>query len=152
MSSSATHRSLLDPAAQDLLLRQAYTEDRFTGEAVPGDALRAVHDLVRNGPTAFNQQPLRIHLLRSGASRRRLVRHLSPSNGEKTLAASLTALLVVDTAFHLRLPEPCPAFAGAAALYAEDPARRERSALLNGSLQAAYFLVGIRAPDSRWGR
>ncbi|MBV2155324.1 malonic semialdehyde reductase [Kitasatospora sp. SUK 42] len=136
---------LLDPAAQDLLFRQAYTEDRFTGEAVPEDALRAVHDLVRNGPTAFNQQPLRIHLLRSAASRGRLARHLSRSNREKTLAAPLTALLAVDNAFHLRLPELFPAFPGAAALYAEDPGLRERSALMNGSLQAAYFLVGIRA-------
>ncbi|ARQ68683.1 malonic semialdehyde reductase [Streptomyces marincola] len=135
----------LAPEARDLLFRLARTEDRFADDPVGEDEIRAVHDLVRDGPTAFNQQPLRIHLMRSRGSRRRLAGHLSRGNREKTLTAPLTALLAVDNEFHLRLPELFPHYPGAAAIYARDPVLRERSALVNGALQAAYFLIGIRA-------
>ncbi|ANH93069.1 malonic semialdehyde reductase [Streptomyces sp. NPDC058319] len=140
-----TRRLVLDDTAQDLLFRKAFTADRFTGDPVDDDTVRAVHDLVRDGPTAFNQQPLRIFLLRSAAGRARLVAHLSRSNREKTLKAPLTALLAVDNEFHRRLPEQFPQFPGAMDLFTRDPAFRERSALLNGTLQAAYFVIGIRA-------
>lgn len=140
-----TRRLVLDGTAQDQLFRQAFTADRFTGEPVDDDTVRAVHDLVRDGPTAFNQQPLRLCLLRSAESRARLAVHLSRSNREKTLKAPLTVLLAVDNEFHHRLPEQFPQFPGAMDLFTRDPVLRERSALLNGALQAAYFLIGVRA-------
>ncbi|WP_189423999.1 malonic semialdehyde reductase [Streptomyces griseoviridis] len=145
MTTSMESRLVLDASAQDLLFRRARTADRFTGEPVDDEAIRAVYDLVRYGPTAFNQQPLRILLLRSPESRRRLAVHLSRSNREKARRAPLTALLAVDNEFHRRLPELFPQFPGAADLYAGNSALRERSALLNGALQAAYFIIGIRA-------
>ncbi|MFF8729190.1 malonic semialdehyde reductase [Streptomyces sp. NPDC015171] len=145
MPTPTTQPLALHPAAQDLLFRQARTADRFTDEPVSDETVRAVHELVRLGPTAFNQQPLRLLLLRSAASRERLAPHLSRGNREKTLRAPLTALLAVDTRFHRRLPELFPAFPGAADLYTGNDALRERSALLNGALQAAYLLIGIRA-------
>ncbi|GAA2287404.1 putative NADH dehydrogenase/NAD(P)H nitroreductase [Streptomyces ruber] len=141
----ATHRLDLDATAQDLLFRQAYTADRFTDEPVPDGTVRAVYDLVRHGPTAFNQQPLRICLLRSPESRQRLAAHLSRSNREKTVRAPLTALLAVDNEFHRRLPDQFPRFPAAVDLFSEKRALRERSARLNGALQAAYFIIGIRA-------
>ncbi|MEU6482233.1 malonic semialdehyde reductase [Streptomyces sp. NPDC047017] len=145
MPTPTTRPLTLDPAAQDLLFRRARTVDRFTDEPVTEEAIRAVHELVRDGPTAFNQQPLRMLLLRSAESRSRLAPHLSRGNREKTLRAPLTALLAVDIRFHHRLPQLFPAYPGAADLYAKNPALRERSALLNGGLQAAYFLIGVRA-------
>ncbi|GAA4806366.1 malonic semialdehyde reductase [Streptomyces ziwulingensis] len=145
MTTSTTPRLVLDGDAQDLLFRQARTPDRFTGEPVDDETVRAVHDLVRDGPTAFNQQPLRIFLLRSPESRERLAVHLSRGNREKTLRAPLTALLAVDKEFHRKLPELFPAFPGAADFYASDSALRKRSAVLNGALQAAYLIIGIRA-------
>ncbi|MDN3059819.1 malonic semialdehyde reductase [Streptomyces sp. SRF1] len=145
MTTPTKPRLVLDASAQDLLFRQARTADRFTSEPVPDDTIRAMYDLIRDGPTAFNQQPLRILLLRSQESRARLAVHLSRSNREKTLRAPLTALLAVDNEFHRKLSRLFPAFPGAADLYAENPALRERSALLNGTLQAAYFIIGIRA-------
>ncbi|MFJ8696863.1 malonic semialdehyde reductase [Streptomyces roseolilacinus] len=140
-----THRLVLEARAQDLLFRQARTVDRFTDEPVPDETVRAIHDLVRHGPTAFNQQPLRMCLLRSQESRSRLAGHLSRSNREKTLAAPLTVLLAVDNEFHRRLPDQFPQFPGAMDLFSEKRMVRERSALLNGALQAAYFIIGIRA-------
>lgn len=66
-----THRLILDKTAQDLLFRQAHTVDRCTGEPVSDETVRAIRDLVMDGPTAFNQQPLRMCLLRSLESRER---------------------------------------------------------------------------------
>jgi len=51
---------VLDPAAQDLLFREAHTANAFTNEPV-----QAICDLVKYGPTAFNQAPLRVVLVRS---------------------------------------------------------------------------------------
>jgi 3-hydroxypropanoate dehydrogenase len=140
-----TQRLLLDTRAQDLLFRQAHTVDRFTDEPVSDETVRAIHDLVRTGPTAFNQQPLRMCLLRTPESRARLAGYLSRSNREKTLRAPLTVLLAVDNEFHRKLPDQFPQFPAARDLFAGKRALRERSAMLNGALQAAYLIVGIRA-------
>jgi 3-hydroxypropanoate dehydrogenase len=135
----------LDPAAQDLLFRAARTANTFTGEPVTDEQIRAVYDLVKYGPTAFNQCPLRITLVRSPEARARLVRHMAEGNRAKTAAAPLVAILSADNEFHEELPRLLPHFPQAKdVFYAERPVR-ERSALLNGALQVAYFIIGIRA-------
>ena len=50
----------LDTHAQDLLFRDARTANSFTDEPVTDEQLAAIHDLVKWGPTAMNQNPLRI--------------------------------------------------------------------------------------------
>src|SRR4051812_25241964 len=99
---------VLDPAAQHLLFRAARTANAFTDEPVSDDQLRAVHDLVRYAPTAFNSQPLRVVLVRSADARARLLPHLSEANRAKTGAAPLVAILAADTEFHEHLPHLFP--------------------------------------------
>src|SRR4051794_33072848 len=82
----------LDRAAQDLLFRAARTANTFTDDPVTDAQIHAIHDLVRDGPTAFNAQPLRIVLLRSVTARRRLLPHLGERNRAKTAAAPLAAI------------------------------------------------------------
>ena len=67
----------LDPAAQDLLFREAQTANTFTDEPVTEEQVQAIYDLVKYGPTAFNQTPLRITLVRSAEARERLVQHMA---------------------------------------------------------------------------
>ncbi|MFY4723889.1 malonic semialdehyde reductase [Streptomyces sp. LaBMicrA B280] len=136
---------VLDPAAQDLLFREAHTANTFTDEPVTEEQVRAIYDLVKYGPTAFNQTPLRVTLVRSPEARERLVRHMAEGNRPKTATAPLVAILAADNEFHEELPALFPAFPAAKdAFFAERPAR-ERSAALNSALQAAYFIVGVRA-------
>ncbi|MFF3247104.1 malonic semialdehyde reductase [Streptomyces sp. NPDC002870] len=136
---------VLDAAAQDLLFRQARTANTFTDEPVTEEQIRAIYDLVKYGPTAFNQSPLRITLVRSPQARERLVQHMAEGNRQKTAAAPLVAVLCTDNEFHEELPRLLPHFPQAKDMfYAQRPVR-ERSALLNGALQAAYFIVGVRA-------
>lgn len=136
---------VLDPAGQDLLFRRARTAHTFTDEPVSDEQVRLVYDLVKYGPTAFNQSPLRITLVRSPAARDRLVKHMYPVNQAKTAAAPLVAILSADNDFHHELPRLCPSLPQAKDAFYADRAVREQSAALNGALQAAYFLIGVRA-------
>ncbi|MFC3575864.1 malonic semialdehyde reductase [Streptomyces yaanensis] len=135
----------LDPAAQDLLFREARTANTFTDEPVTDEQVQAIYDLVKYGPTAFNQTPLRITLVRSPEARERLVQHMAEGNQAKTATAPLVAILSADNEFHEELPQLFPHFPQAKdAFFAERPAR-ESAALLNAALQAAYFIIGVRA-------
>ncbi|MFE2104262.1 malonic semialdehyde reductase [Kitasatospora sp. NPDC059463] len=139
-----TDALVLDAAAQDLLFREARTANTFTDEPVSDEQVQAIYELVKFGPTAMNQQPLRVVLVRSAEARERLVQHLGEGNKAKTSAAPLTAILAVDNEFHEELPTVFPHFPGAKDFFAERPAR-ESSAAMNGALQAGYFIIGVRA-------
>ncbi|MEU6980804.1 MULTISPECIES: malonic semialdehyde reductase [unclassified Streptomyces] len=135
----------LDPTAQDLLFREARTANTFTDEPVTEEQVQAIYDLVKYGPTAFNQTPLRITLVRSPEARERLVKHMAEGNQPKTAAAPLVAILSADNEFHEELPALMPHFPQAKDLFFSERPVREQSALLNGALQAAYFIIGVRA-------
>ncbi|MEU2230269.1 MULTISPECIES: malonic semialdehyde reductase [Streptomyces] len=135
----------LDAVAQDLLFREARTANTFTDEPVTDEQIQAIYDLVKFGPTAFNQSPLRITLVRSPEARERLVKHMAEGNQAKTAAAPLVAILSADNEFHEELPALLPHFPQAKDMFFSERPVREGSALLNSALQAAYFIVGVRA-------
>ncbi len=135
----------LDAAAQDLLFREAQTAHTFTDEPVTDEQVQAIYDLVKFGPTAFNQSSLRITLVRSQEARERLVQHAMGANGPKTLSAPLTAILSVDLDFHEHLPRLFPALPDIKDTFFAESAAREVAGTQNATLQAGYFIVGIRA-------
>ncbi|MFI5945219.1 malonic semialdehyde reductase [Streptomyces uncialis] len=136
---------VLAPTAQDLLFREARTANTFTDEPVTEEQVQAIYDLVKFGPTAFNQTPLRVTLVRSAEARERLVAHMSEGNQAKTATAPLVAILSADNEFHEELPQLLPHFPQAKdAFFAERPVR-ENSAQVNAALQAGYFIIGVRA-------
>jgi 3-hydroxypropanoate dehydrogenase len=134
----------LDAAAQDLLFREARTANTFSSEPVSDETVQAIYELVKHAPTSMNQQPLRIVLIRSDDARERLVKTMYGPNGAKVAQAPLVAILAADLEFHELMPKLFPHFPEAKDMFA-DPAIREASAVLNGTMQAAYFLLGIRA-------
>ncbi|GAA2131097.1 malonic semialdehyde reductase [Kitasatospora kazusensis] len=144
MTTAISDALALDSAAQDLLFREARTANAFTDEPVGDEQIQAIYDLVKHAPTAMNQQPLRVVLVRSPEGRERLLQHMNEGNRAKTAAAPLVAILAADNEFHEELPTQFPAVPQAKDFFAERP-RREASARFNGALQAAYFILGIRA-------
>ena len=134
----------LSPEAQDLLFREARTANTFSDEPVTDEQIAAIYELVKHGPTAMNNQPLRIALVRQGEARERLLKHMAEGNREKTAAAPLVAILAADTDFHENLERTFPHFPGAKDLFADDAAR-EQAARFNATLQIGYFLLGVRA-------
>jgi 3-hydroxypropanoate dehydrogenase len=134
----------LDESALDLLFRSARTHSRFTPQAVDDDLLRRAWDLAKMGPTAANGQPARLVFIRSPEAKERLRGVLAPNNIDKTMAAPVTAIVAHDVTFFERLPELYP-FADARAWYANDSALAEITAFRSGTLQAAYFILALRA-------
>ncbi len=135
---------VLDPAAQDLLFREARTANTFTDEPVTDEQIQAIYDLVKYAPTSMNMSPLRIVLVRSDEARARLVSHMGGNNADKTAAAPLVAILAADHEFHEELPKLFPHFPQAKDFFSERPGR-EAVSNMNATLQAAYFILGIRA-------
>ncbi len=134
----------LHPTAQAQLFTEARTAQTFTDEPVTDEQLRAIHELVKWPPTAFNLQPLRVLYVRPGESRERLVAHLSPGNQAKTRTAPAVAVLAADVDFHEHAPRLVP-FAPNLRQQLHDNPNREAVARLNAALQAGYYLLGVRA-------
>ncbi|MGP3953897.1 malonic semialdehyde reductase [Streptomyces sp. 7N604] len=135
----------LDSAAQDLLFREARTARTFTDEPVTDEQVQAIYDLVKYAPTAFNQSPLRIVLVRSPDARERLVRHMAEGNQPKTAAAPLVAILATDHEFHEELPRLFPHFPQVKDVFFSERPVREQAGSFNAALQVGYFIIGVRA-------
>jgi nitroreductase len=135
----------LDDAAADLLFREARTPNTFSSEPVSDEQLRAVYELIKWAPTAFNAQPLRVVLARTAPAKERLLRHLFGSNAEKARSAPVVAILAADLRFDHELPRVFPHFPQAKDVHFSDPATREEAALSYAQLQVGYFILGVRA-------
>ncbi|EWC63314.1 nitroreductase [Actinokineospora spheciospongiae] len=139
-----TGHAVLDGAAGDLLFRAARTASTFTDEPVGDEQVRAIHELVKWGPTSMNVQPLRVVLVRTPEARQRLVDQLMPGNKDKTSRAPLVAVLAADHGFDEHLPVVFPNAPWVGALFA-DQAVRDRTAEFNAGIQVGYFILGVRA-------
>jgi 3-hydroxypropanoate dehydrogenase len=136
---------VLDRNAQDLLFRKARSANNFTSDPVSDEQIAALYDLIKWAPTSFNQQPLRVMLVRSENARSRLVPLMWDANQDKTAAAPLVAVLAADIDFHEHLPELYPPFPQAKDVFFSEEEVRIEDALLNATLQVGYFIIGIRA-------
>ncbi|HLS40337.1 MAG TPA: malonic semialdehyde reductase, partial [Ornithinicoccus sp.] len=145
ITADTRHLLALDEAAQDLLFREARTANAFRDEPVTDEQLRAIHDLVKWGPTAMNSQPLRVVVIRSDEARARLLPHLAEGNRAKTAQAPAVAILAADLDFHEELPRTFPHAPGLKRALAESEEGRRRTARLSSALQVGYVIVGIRA-------
>jgi 3-hydroxypropanoate dehydrogenase len=145
MTTTQTNTPLvLSAEAQDLLFLQARTANSFSEEPVTDEQLQAIYALTKFGPTAANQQPLRVLLVRSPEARERLVGHMSGNNKGKTATAPLVAVLGYDLDFHENAAKTFPHYPAIKGAFAEESARHA-TGRDNAFLQAGYFIVGVRA-------
>ncbi|WP_136682522.1 malonic semialdehyde reductase [Falsirhodobacter xinxiangensis] len=135
---------VLPPEGLDLLFRKARTHNGWQDAPVSDDLLLKVVELASTGPTAFNQQPIRVIFVRSDEEKARLAPALSRGNLEKTMAAPAVAILCYDLDFWKHLDAAAPGF-DAASMFDGNRAAALESAQRNGSLQAGYFILAARA-------
>ncbi|WP_245777982.1 malonic semialdehyde reductase [Lentzea xinjiangensis] len=130
-----------------MLFRDARTATEFQDVPVSDAQVRAIYELVKHGPTAMNQQPMRAVLVRSEPARGRLLEHIVENNNKaETLAAPLSVVIAADLDFHLRFSETFPVLPNAEQVYAEAKSEvRTASAVMNAHIQLAYFIIGVRA-------
>ena len=102
----------LDAAGLDLLFREARTHNKFTDQPVTDDELRALYDLLKQGPTSANCSPARFLFLRTEEAKQKLAPALSSGNHDKTMAAPVTVIVAYDPKFYEKLREAVPAQSG----------------------------------------
>jgi 3-hydroxypropanoate dehydrogenase len=136
---------VLDDGARRLLFTEARSANTFTDAPVTDEQLRAIYELAKFPPTAANTNPLRVLYVRPGEARERLVPLMSEGNRAKTATAPVVAVLATDHDFHERIPELLPFRPELREHFAGDDELRAAQAGYNGALQAAYFILAVRA-------
>ncbi len=117
----------------------------FSERPVSADQLRAVYELMKWGPTWANTLPLRIVYLTTEQGKARLWPYLQPGNVEKARSAPVNAVLAVDNSYQRHVPRLLPFRPEMREALEGDPELRERIQLAGGWMQAAYFIVAVRA-------
>ncbi len=135
----------LDEAGRSLLFTAARTANSFAATPVSDSELADIWELAKWPPTAANTQPLRVLYVRPGAGRDRLIPHMSDGNKAKTESAPAVAVLAVDTQFHEHIPVLMPFRPEMKDVFAANDDMRTKAGTFNSTLQAAYFLLSVRA-------
>lgn len=135
---------MLNDAGMDLIFRNARTHNAWTDRPVSEVTLRALYDLMRNGPTSANGSPARLLFLTSAEAKLRLKPALSEGNMAKTLAAPVTVIVAHDLKFYELMPKLFPHEPDAKNWF-KVPEVAQVTAFRNGSLQGAYMMIAARA-------
>ena len=134
----------LSDAALDTIFRAARSYSGYTDHPVSIDDCHAIWDVMKWGPTSANQMPARLIWCTSDAAKAKLAACASGTNGPKILAAPVTVIFGNDENFHEKLPELFP-HTNAKAWFDGNEPLRQVSAMRNGTLQGAYFMIAARA-------
>ena len=142
---SAHTASPLNDEALDLLFRTARTHSAWRDEPVEDAVLHELYELMKWGPTSANCSPTRIVFLRTRAGKERLRPALIAGNVEKTMQAPVTAILAYDSKFYEQLPRLFPVAPAMKDVFVKSPELAASTAMRNGSLQGAYFMLAARS-------
>ena len=135
----------LSDESLDLILRKARTHSDWLDKPVDDALLAQVYDLAKMGPTSANMCPMRLVFVKSKAAKEKLKPALSPPNVDKSMKAPVTAIIAMDVHFYEKLPELFP-HVDAKAWFKDLPESvLKETALRNGSLQGAYFMLAARS-------
>ncbi|HVS34825.1 MAG TPA: malonic semialdehyde reductase [Gemmataceae bacterium] len=136
---------LVNDEGLNILFREARTHNVWLDTPVDEALLRQVYDLAKMGPTSANMCPMRIVFVRSKEAKEKLKPALDGGNVDKTMKAPVTAIIGMDVHFFEQLPKLFP-HADAKAWFKDLPENvLEYTALRNGSLQGAYFMLAARS-------
>jgi nitroreductase len=130
-------------------LEQIFTEARsfsfYLPEPVSDDTLHAIYNVAKMGATSANTCPLRIVFVRTEAAKGKLLACVSPTNVDKVKSAPVTAIFANDAAFFDQIPNLFPQAVAYRDMFENNAALSEVTAMRNGSLQAAYFMLAARS-------
>ncbi|MDP3083939.1 MAG: nitroreductase family protein [Rubrivivax sp.] len=147
--------------AAQRLFTGARTHAQWQARPVAPELLRQLYELVKQGPTSMNCQPLRLLFVQSDDAKARLLACVNPGNVAKTSGAPVVAILGQDLDFASRLPTLFAHKTDAVSYYEGKPGQIERlkgnpigpwdclstsesTALRNSSLQAGYLILAAR--------
>jgi 3-hydroxypropanoate dehydrogenase len=137
--------NVIDESSLDVLFRSARSHNAWLERAVGDDELRGIYELMKWGPTSANCFPIRIAFVRSPRLKQRLAATADERNAAKIMTAPVTAVLGYDTSFYDWLPRLFPHAPQMRDYFASNPQLAMTTALRNGSLQGAYFMIAARS-------
>jgi 3-hydroxypropanoate dehydrogenase len=140
-----TETAAVEPAALDLLFREARTHNKFTSETVSDETLHALYDILKFGPTSANSSPARFVFIRTPEGKEKLKPALSSGNLEKTMAAPVTVIVAYDPKFYEHLPRLFPHNPDAKMWFTSSDSLAATTAFRNGTLQGAYLMLAARS-------
>ncbi len=135
---------MINDEALDIIFRNARTHNGWEQREVSNTLMQAVYDLTKWGPTSANCSPARYVFVSSDEGKARLKPHLAEGNLTKTLAAPCCVIIAHDMKFHENLPTLFPHTDAKSWFTGNDDLIRE-TAIRNGTLQGAYFMIAARA-------
>jgi 3-hydroxypropanoate dehydrogenase len=144
MTIHVPEQKVIEATSLARIFTEARTHNVFLDRPVPDELLVKAIDLAKMGPTSANQSPMRVLFLRSREAKERLKPALSPGNLDKTMSAPVVAITAFDEHFYEHLPFLFP-HADAKSWFSGNPAFAARAAFQNGTLQAAYLIIALRA-------
>lgn len=134
----------LPDASLDQLFRTARSYNGYLDTPVSTEQLHAIWDLMKMAPTSANQLPARLVWVTSEEAKEKLAACTMPANAAKIRSAPVSVIVAMDMQFHEQLPWLFP-HADARSWFVGNDALREKSAFLNTTLQAGYFIMAARA-------
>ena len=134
----------LSAEALDRIFRTARTHRNWTARPVTDETLRAIHELMKWGPTSSNCCPARIAFVRSPEAKERLRPALDAGKVAPTMAAPATAIIAYDLEFYDKLPLLVP-HRDARSAFVGKPEFVRTTAYQSGTLQGAYLIIAARA-------
>jgi 3-hydroxypropanoate dehydrogenase len=146
MISTATENTThpLSDDACNTLFREARTHSAWLDWPIEDNLLHQLYDLMKWGPTSANCCPVRIVFVRTREAKERLRPALMAANVEKTMHAPVTAIIAYDSKFYEQLPRLFPSAPAMKDPYVRSPDLAAVTALRNGTLQGAYFMLAAR--------
>ncbi len=136
--------SLLGEKGDQILFKNARTYHHWTNKLIDGGILKNVYDLFKWGPTSTNMCPLRLLFITSVEAKEKLKTGLMDANILQTMQAPVTAIIAYDIKFYEKLDYLSP-HNHARTWFEGNEALIHEAALLNSSLQGAYFMLAARA-------
>lgn len=143
VSDGTSHR--LGDDALNTLFTEARTHSAWLDRPVEDDLLLQLYELMKWGPTSANCCPVRILFLRTRQAKERLRPALMPANVDKTMKAPVTAIIAQDSKFYETLPRLFPQMPSMKEMFAKSAELAASTAIRNGTLQGAYFILAARS-------
>jgi len=134
-----------DNTMLEKLFTNARSQNGWSTDPVSDEELKAAYEVAKWGPTSMNTQPMRVLFLRSDEAKERLKPALAPTNVDKVMTAPVVAIFAYDLEFPALLSKTFPHNPNAPAFFAGKDKLIESTAIRNSTLQAAYFMVALRA-------
>ena len=135
----------LSDEACSVLFSDARTHSAWLDRPVDADLLHRLYDLMKWGPTSANCCPVRILFLCTKQAKERLRPALQQANVDKTMRAPVTAVIAHDLKFFEQLPRLFPAVPAMKEMFSQSAELAASTAMRNGSLQGAYFILAARS-------